>query len=32
MVYQNPHPAFASLKLLGFECRSFKLAPGMLGA
>jgi nucleoside-diphosphate-sugar epimerase len=32
MVYQNPHPAFASLKLLGFECRPFKLAPGMLGA
>ena len=30
MVYQNPRPAFASLKSLGFECRPFKLAPGML--
>ena len=31
MVYQNPHPDLASLKPLGFECRPFKLAPGMLG-
>jgi len=30
MVYQNPRPAFASPKSLGFECRPFKLAPGML--
>jgi hypothetical protein len=30
MVYQNPRPAFASPRLLGFECRPFKLAPGML--
>jgi nucleoside-diphosphate-sugar epimerase len=30
MVYQNPRPAFASLKELGFECRPFKLAPGMM--
>lgn len=30
MVYQNPRPAFASPKLLGFECRPFKLVPGML--
>jgi len=30
MVYQNPRPAFASLKALGIECRPFKLAPGML--
>ena len=29
MVYQNPHPAFASPKLLGFECRPFKLGPGI---
>ncbi len=28
MVYQNPRPAFASPKSLGFECRPFKLAPG----
>ena len=32
MVYQNPHPAFASLRPLGIACRPFKLAPGMLGA
>jgi nucleoside-diphosphate-sugar epimerase len=31
MVYQDPHPAFASPSLLGFDCRPFKLAPGMLG-
>jgi nucleoside-diphosphate-sugar epimerase len=30
MVYQNPRPAFASLKPLGIECRPFKLTPGML--
>ncbi len=30
MVYQNPRPAFASLKALGFECQPFKLATGML--
>ena len=30
MVYQNPHPKFASLKPLGIECRGFKLTPGML--
>jgi nucleoside-diphosphate-sugar epimerase len=30
MVYQNPRPAFASLKALGYQCRPFKLAPGML--
>jgi len=30
MVYQNPRPAFAPAKLLGFECRPFKPAPGML--
>jgi nucleoside-diphosphate-sugar epimerase len=28
MVYQNPCPAFAPPKSLGFECRPFKLAPG----
>ena len=32
MVYQDPHPAFASAKTLGFECRPFKLTPGMLAA
>jgi nucleoside-diphosphate-sugar epimerase len=32
MVYQNPRPAFASLRPLGIECRPFKLAPGVLGA
>jgi len=31
MVYQNPRPEFASTKSLGFACRPFKLAPGMLG-
>ena len=31
MVYQDPRPAFSSLNSLGFECRPFKLAPGMLG-
>ena len=30
MVYQDPRPAFASPQSLGFECRPFKLAPGML--
>ncbi len=30
MVYQDPRPAFASPKSLGFECRPFNLAPGML--
>lgn len=30
MVYQNPRPAFASPQSLGFECRPFKLVPGML--
>jgi nucleoside-diphosphate-sugar epimerase len=31
MVYQNPHPEFTPAKALGFECRPFKLTPGMLG-
>ncbi len=31
MVYQNPQPAFASPKSLGFECRPFKLTRTMLG-
>jgi nucleoside-diphosphate-sugar epimerase len=31
LVFQNPHPVFASLKPLGIACRPFKLAPGMLG-
>jgi nucleoside-diphosphate-sugar epimerase len=31
MVYQDPCPAFASARALGFECRPFKLAPGMIG-
>ncbi len=30
MVYQNPRPAFASSKLLGFECRPFRLLGAML--
>jgi nucleoside-diphosphate-sugar epimerase len=30
MVYQNPHPSFALLKSLGFQCRPFQLAPTML--
>ena len=30
MVYQNPRPTFASLQELGFECRPFKLTPGMV--
>ena len=30
MVYQNARPAFASPRLLGFECRPFKLVPSML--
>jgi nucleoside-diphosphate-sugar epimerase len=30
MVYQNPRPAFASLKPLGIECRPFRLAAGRL--
>jgi nucleoside-diphosphate-sugar epimerase len=30
MVYQNPRPAFASLKPLGIQCRPFKLTAGML--
>jgi nucleoside-diphosphate-sugar epimerase len=30
MVYQNARPAFASPRTLGFECRAFKLTPGML--
>ena len=31
LVYQNPRPAFASPETMGFECRPFKLTPGMLG-
>ena len=31
MVYQNPHLTLAALKPLGFQCRPFKLSPGMLG-
>jgi nucleoside-diphosphate-sugar epimerase len=30
MVYQNPRPAFALLKSLGYQCRPFRLAPSML--
>ena len=30
MVYQNPNPSFALLRSLGFRCRPFQLAPGML--
>jgi nucleoside-diphosphate-sugar epimerase len=30
MVYQDPCPAFASAKTLGFGCRPFKLGPGIL--
>jgi nucleoside-diphosphate-sugar epimerase len=30
MVYQNLRPAFTPGKSLGFECRPFKLTPGML--
>jgi nucleoside-diphosphate-sugar epimerase len=29
LVYQDPCPAFASAKALGFECRPFRLTPGM---
>lgn len=31
MVYQNPRPNFAALRALGFNCRPFRLEPGMIG-